>query len=444
VKINMKLSKKTILAIFALIIISVVLIFYFIQKNGSSEKIGQEKFKVKKGNVTHFTEQTGIIKAQVGAIVKVGTRATGTLTHLGYQVGDYVKKGELIARIDDREILANIRNNKAIVEEQKRDLDSKNAQYAYSKLNYERELRLLEKEFTTRDSVDRAKKELDMAIAQVELGKAKVKEASEKLTALEVSHSYTKIYAPISGYVSTVSTQEGETVVSGLSAAILITIIDPGKLEMWIYVDETDIGRTKTGVDVEYWVDAYHDKRFKGKISMIYPQPEIKDNIVYYLAIVKIDPNDTVLITGVNAGALADLTAQINLSDGTILYDTVIINVTSTMEYARLIDLSFGNGVLSPAFNPDILLYTVSGNKQEKLTTDANTGTTISIIPLPTLSNGTSFPARKFQAGLPNGMVAMVPDLNHKLSCIPVLIVGQQVMINTSNLTVTGMVQAEA
>jgi RND family efflux transporter MFP subunit len=163
-------------------------------------------------------------------------------------------------------------------------------------LNYEREARLLDKEFTTKDSVDKAKRELDVALAQVELGKAKVKEAVEKLKALEVSLSYTKIYAPISGYVSTVSTQEGETVVSGLSAAILITIIDPSKLEMWIYVDETDIGRTKTGVRVEYWVDTYRDKRFPGKISMIYPQPEIKDNIVYYLAIVKIDPKDTALL----------------------------------------------------------------------------------------------------------------------------------------------------
>jgi multidrug efflux pump subunit AcrA (membrane-fusion protein) len=96
--------------------------------------------------------------------------------------------------------------------------------------------------------------------------------------------------------VSTVSTQEGETVVSGLSAAILITIIDPSKLEMWIYVDETDIGRTKPGIKVEYWVDTYRDKRFTGKIDMIYPQPEIKDNIVYYLAIVKIDPKDAALL----------------------------------------------------------------------------------------------------------------------------------------------------
>ncbi len=100
------------------------------------------------------------------------------------------------------------------------------------------------------------------------------------------------------------------------------------------------------------------------------------------------DPNDTVLITGVNVGALADLTARIDLSDGTILYDTIIINVTSTMEYAKLIDLSFGKGVLSPTFNSDVLNYTVSGDKQETLVANANTGTTIIINPLPTNTNG--------------------------------------------------------
>jgi len=288
-------KRKYIFSAIIVIIIAGILIYLFAGKRDNAEKTGQD-FTVKRGNVTHFTEQTGIIKAQVGAIVKVGTRATGTLTSLKYQVGDAVKKGELIATIDDREILANIRNTEATIESLKKDLEAKQAQYAYSKTNYERELSLLEKEFTTKDSVDKAKREMDVANAQVEYGKAKVKESSERRKALEVSLSYTKIYAPISGYVSAVSTQLGETVVSGLSAAILITIIDPSKLEMWIYVDETDIGRTKPGKKIEYWVDTFRDKRFYGKIDMIYPQPEIKDNIVYYLAIVKIDPKDTVFL----------------------------------------------------------------------------------------------------------------------------------------------------
>lgn len=289
------MKKKYIVIGLIVLIIAGILIYFFAGKKGNEEKTGQD-FTVKRGNVTHFTEQTGIIKAQVGAIVKVGTRATGTLTSLKYQVGDAVKKGELIATIDDREILANIRNTEATIESLKRDLEAKEAQYAYSKTNYEREISLLEKEFTTKDSVDKAKREMDVAYAQVEYGKAKVRESIERRKALEVSLSYTKIYAPISGFVSAVSTQLGETVVAGLSAAILITIIDPTKLEMWIYVDETDIGRTKPGMKITYWVDTFRDKRFNGKIDMVYPQPEIKDNIVYYLAIVKIDPKDTVFL----------------------------------------------------------------------------------------------------------------------------------------------------
>jgi HlyD family secretion protein len=291
----MIVKKKYIVIAIIAVIIAGILIYFFAGKKGNEEKTGQD-FTVKRGNVTHFTEQTGIIKAQVGAIVKVGTRATGTLTTLKYQVGDAVKKGELIATIDDREILANIRNTEATIESLKRDLEAKEAQYAYSKTNYEREISLLEKEFTTKDSVDKAKREMDVAYAQVEFGKAKVRESIERRKALEVSLSYTKIYAPISGFVSAVSTQLGETVVAGLSAAILITIIDPTKLEMWIYVDETDIGRTKPGMKITYWVDTFRDKRFSGKIDMVYPQPEIKDNIVYYLAIVKIDPRDTVFL----------------------------------------------------------------------------------------------------------------------------------------------------
>lgn len=291
--INMEKKKRyVIFGLIGMAIIAVIVSFVIARKTKTNTKI-EEIYTVGRGEVVHFTEQTGIIKSQVGAIVKVGTRATGVLTRLKYQVGDYVKKGELIAEIDDREKLAEKRSLIAQIEEQKKDLEAKEAQYTYNKVNYEREIMLLEKEFTTKDNVDKAKRELDVARAQVELSKAKIKEAIEKLNSMDVSLSYHKIYSPISGYVSQVTTQEGETVVAGLSAVSLITVIDPTKLEMWIYVDETDIGRVKEGMKVEYWVDAYREKIFTGTVSMIYPQPEIKDNIVYYLAIVKIDPKDT-------------------------------------------------------------------------------------------------------------------------------------------------------
>jgi RND family efflux transporter MFP subunit len=278
------------------VVVAAILVYLLAVRGGRKQERTGETFVVKPRAVTSYVEQTGIVKAQVGSIVKVGTRSTGTLVDLRYQVGDQVKMGELIARIDDREILANIRNARASIEEAKRDVDVKEAQHRYNITDHERQARLLEKEFIARDSLDRARREMDVSGATVELSRARLEAAKERLKQLEVNLSYTKIYAPITGIVSSVTTQQGETVVAGLSAPNLITIIDPTKLEMWIYVDETDIGRVKPGMKVEHWVDAYRDKRFQGKIDMVYPQPEIRENIVYYLAIVKIDPKDTLFL----------------------------------------------------------------------------------------------------------------------------------------------------
>jgi multidrug efflux pump subunit AcrA (membrane-fusion protein) len=58
---------------------------------------------------------------------------------------------------------------------------------------------------------------------------------------------------------------------------------------MWIYVDETDVGQVRQGMVVEYSVDSLPGKVFTGSVDQIYPEPEVRDNIVYVRALVKID-----------------------------------------------------------------------------------------------------------------------------------------------------------
>ncbi len=326
--------KKKLIFAFILITVAVIIVFFYIRKKGEAKKAEQKttiEF-VKKTDITGVVEQTGIIKPQVGAQVKVGTRATGTLMKLGFQVGDRVKKGQLIALIDDRQIVADIENAKANlahaeqnlkliqdtyplkIKEQEAINNSLKSQADYAAANLKRQEELRKKGFATDDEIERARKEYEVSKSQLEQGVATLKRLNEeynnqlklaratvdqnraRLKNLDVTLSYTRIYAPISGIVSQVSTQEGEMVVSGLSTTNLITILDPTKLEIWIYIDETDIGRVKEKMEVEYRVDAYRNMVFKGIISTIYPQPEIRDNIVYYLATVKIKPEDAVLL----------------------------------------------------------------------------------------------------------------------------------------------------
>ncbi len=240
---------------------------YIVYKRGF-EKEGIriiETAKATIGDINAVLVETGTIKSQVGAEVKVGAQATGAITQMNVKIGDPVTKGQLIALIDDREIMDNIEKTKAA--------------YEYAMLYYDRQKKLFKTDATTQDNVDKAKRDCD--------------QAKFELKQQETKRSYTKIYSPIDGVVSNVTAQEGETIVAGLQAVNLITVIDPTKLEMWIYVDETNIGKVKTGLNVDYTVDTYSDKIFKGEIHKIYPQPEIKDNIVYYLAIVQITREDT-------------------------------------------------------------------------------------------------------------------------------------------------------
>ena len=235
--------------------------------------------EIKSGAVRKVLSATGIVKSQVGAVVKTGTRATGAIEKMLVRVGDHVTQGQFIAKIDSREQEADLARAEA-------DLRSAKAELTFASLAAKRLGNLSRQDLTSRESYDDATRTAAKASAGVTAAEAALESAKIRL-------SYTSIYSPITGVVSEVTAQEGETVVAGLQVANLITVLDPSKLEMWIYVDETDVGQVKPGLPVEFSVDAYPDKNFPGSVDQIYPQPEIRDNIVYYRALVKLDPESS-------------------------------------------------------------------------------------------------------------------------------------------------------
>ncbi len=120
------------------------------------------------------------------------------------------------------------------------------------------------------------------ARAQVDQARAALREAEAKL-------QYTKIHAPLSGVVGSVTTQEGETVAVGLSAPTFITIVDLDRLEVHAFVDETDIGRVGERQEAVFFVDAYPDQEFTGEVTAIYPQAQMEQNVVEYDVVIAID-----------------------------------------------------------------------------------------------------------------------------------------------------------
>jgi len=309
--------KKWVVGIVALSLVAAALVGYRRWRAPSGIQV-LETAVVEKASIREVLVATGMIKSQVGALIKVGSRATGTIEEMRVRVGDSVKKGDLIARIDDREIQKALAIDRAAVEAARNTLKEvessypqrireAEARFRLADINLQREKTLIEQDYTTRDAVDRAQSEWDAAQAvlrrlrqewetQRAVAAAKLQEAEAKLKQDEIRLSYTRIHAPIDGIVTEVAGQQGETIVTGLQTANLVVIMDPMRLEMQIYVDETDIGRVRRGQAVEYSVDTYPDRVFSGTIGDIYHQPVIRDNIVYYLAIVKIAPQDAAVL----------------------------------------------------------------------------------------------------------------------------------------------------
>lgn len=309
--------KKWIVGIVALALVAAGFAGYRKWRSPSGVQV-LETAVVEKASIREVLVATGMIKTQVGALIKVGSRATGTIEEMRVRVGDSVRRGDLIARIDDREIQKALTIDRAAVEAARNTLEEvestypqrireAEARFRLADINLQRERALIQQDYTTRDAVDRAQSEWDAAQAVLQrlrrefdtqraVAAAKLQEAEAKLKQDEIRLSYTRIYAPIDGIVTDVTGQQGETIVTGLQTANLVVVMDPSRLEMQIYVDETDIGRVRLGQAVEYSVDTYPDRVFSGKIVDIYHQPVIRDNIVYYLAIVTVDPQDAALL----------------------------------------------------------------------------------------------------------------------------------------------------
>lgn len=319
--------KKILIPLFVILMLAAGFALWHLRRPKAPVEV-LETMAVDRGKVRQVLEQTGMVKAQVGAIVKIGARATGTIEKMLVQVGDPVIKGQLVARIDSREIRSQVAEARARlqadeaelrrvqrvdplhIEEARAELALSRAQAEYLRSNYRRVEALAAEGVVSRDELEKVRQ-----LAEVETGRESARRTAlerlqrefeenlrraelavrvtrANLEALQVRLSYTDIHSPIDGVVSQVTAQEGETIVAGLQVANLITVLDTSRLEMWIYVDETDIGHVKLGQTAEFRVDAYPDKVFRGTIQAVYPEPEIRENIVYYKALVAVSKTE--------------------------------------------------------------------------------------------------------------------------------------------------------
>ncbi len=237
---------------------------------------------VQRMNVGSTVLATGVIRPQVGAEVAVGSRVSGVLRQLHVTVGDQARKGQLLAELDPTEFEARYQQAAAA-------LETAGVERDFAERQFERARGLIDGQVITQTEFDDAERAFKAADARAREGEANLRTA-------EIQLGYTKIRAPISGVVATVTTQVGETVAASFAAPTFVTIIDLDRLEVWAYVDETDIGRVEVGQTATFTVDTYPSTDFEGLVTAIRPQAEIQNNVVNYITVLDIgDAGDHIL-----------------------------------------------------------------------------------------------------------------------------------------------------
>ncbi len=117
---------------------------------------------------------------------------------------------------------------------------------------------------------------------QVAGAQAAVAQAQQNVAYWAAQYAKTIIRTPISGTITTLSTQQGETVAAGLSAPTLVTVVNLDRLQVNAYVDETDIGNVRLGIPATVTVDAYPNVAFPGKVVKIAAGGTLQQNVVTY------------------------------------------------------------------------------------------------------------------------------------------------------------------
>jgi len=276
--------KKFLIIIGIVILIGVVIFYFFIHKKNSEPKF--RTAKVERGDIILRVSATGTLNALT--TVQVGTQVSGIIAELYADYNSVVKKGDIIAKLDDTFL-------KAQVAEAEANLYKAKVTLKEAERNYNRAKELFSQGFLS-------EAELNQAEANYESAKATVKQMEATLERAKTNLQYATIRAPIDGIVISRNVDRGQTVAASLQAPTLFTIAqDLKQMRLEASIDEADIGKIKENQIATFTVDAFPEERFMGRVSQIRLEPITVQNVVTYTVIIDVPNPELKLRPGMTA-----------------------------------------------------------------------------------------------------------------------------------------------
>ncbi len=284
----------------AVIIISAIVLWATVLKNGKNGDLSYKKEIVDRGDIEAVVDTTGTLNPVT--LVDVGSQVSGRISALYADFNTKVKAGQIIATLDPELFLTKVNQNKANYDSSTASVEKSKVELANSEKQYRRALSLFEKDLLSYEEKEASETKYFSAKADLQSAEAKLKQAESLLNSSEVDLEYTIIKSPIDGVVISRNINEGQTVAASFQAPILFQIAnDLTKMQVECSVDEADIGRVKEGQGVKFTVDAFPEQRFNGVVRQVRYSPEVVQNVVTYTTIVEVENPELKLRPGMTA-----------------------------------------------------------------------------------------------------------------------------------------------
>jgi HlyD family secretion protein len=304
------------------------------------------------GDIARSVVATG--KVQPITEVEVKSKASGIVTKLDTDINQTVRKGQVLAQLDQEEILDQVAAQKAQLAAAQSSAHSATAAVAFDQVaaeapdlpmfqhSYQRALEMEKDGVLSQQAMDDAHQKYlaalnirDKAVAQIAVDKAKehqadaqVQQAQASLNQLEEQLSYTTVTSPIDGVVLSRDVQVGDAVSSilvlGSTATLVMTLGDTHQVYVKSKVDESDIAKVYLGQAARIKVQSFPNKSFAGRVTKIAPLGVEKDNVTTFEVQISIDNPGGELKANMTANGeivLEEHKNTLSIPEQAVLYD---------------------------------------------------------------------------------------------------------------------------
>lgn len=222
------------------------------------------KYFTPKSNITYMTqpvvrgniEKTVTATGEIGAIelIDVGAQVSGEIQKLYVELGQQVKKGDLIAQIDPTTQQNEVDINKVKLKSYTTQLKTAKVSLNIAKTQFQRANRLMKKNAISRESFENYRNSYETAKSNVAELESLLEQTKINLSTAETNLGYTTISAPTDGTIVSVPVEEGNTVNSAMTTPIIVQIADLSKMEILMEISEADITSVEPGLKVDYTI----------------------------------------------------------------------------------------------------------------------------------------------------------------------------------------------